>query len=191
MVCMLPCVRFVCFVRSGLRNSAANATLGTGEWLALTRQGLSPCKNHRASWRTIRYLIRRCGWVWIPALQSSWRQLLRAPDNKRLGRPGSLRGRISNDLGSVHMPAWIIFTRAPLIDAISTHKIDILNHCFARICFRFRFNLSFYYFLTDHHSPTNCISAINSVLNFLYTSVLHKSINFRTSSARAWPRFTI
>ena len=30
-------------------NSATGATLDTGEWLTLTRQGLSPCKMHQAS----------------------------------------------------------------------------------------------------------------------------------------------
>jgi len=29
-----------------------DATLGTGGWLDLTQQGLSPCKKYRASWRS-------------------------------------------------------------------------------------------------------------------------------------------
>ena len=47
--CMILCVRFTCFVRSAWRNSATGATLDTGGWLTLTRQGLTPCKMHQAS----------------------------------------------------------------------------------------------------------------------------------------------
>ena len=47
--CMILCVRFTCFVRSAWRNSATGATLDTGGWLTLTRQGLAPCKMHQAS----------------------------------------------------------------------------------------------------------------------------------------------
>ncbi|MGH8655031.1 MAG: hypothetical protein ACREYE_23950, partial [Gammaproteobacteria bacterium] len=36
-----------CFVRRSL-DSSTDATLDTGGWLALTRQGLSPCKMRRA-----------------------------------------------------------------------------------------------------------------------------------------------
>ncbi|MBQ0731425.1 MAG: hypothetical protein KBT75_12035 [Oleispira antarctica] len=55
------CVRFTCFVRllylilkknTGKyfrsTNSATGATLDTGGWLNLTRQGLAPCKMHQA-----------------------------------------------------------------------------------------------------------------------------------------------
>jgi len=53
--CTILCVRFTHFVN--LRKfffkknfgSAMGATLDTGGWLALTRQGLSPCKMHQAS----------------------------------------------------------------------------------------------------------------------------------------------
>jgi len=47
--CMILCVRFTCFVRPATRNSATGATLDTGGWLTLTRQGLAPCKMHQAS----------------------------------------------------------------------------------------------------------------------------------------------
>ena len=62
--CELPaaytilCVRFTHFVRLlelQLLNSgsAMDATLDTGGWLDLTRQGLAPCKMHQAlTWRT-------------------------------------------------------------------------------------------------------------------------------------------
>jgi hypothetical protein len=42
------CVRFTCLVRHSF-DSATGATLNTGGWLALTRQGLSPCKIRQAS----------------------------------------------------------------------------------------------------------------------------------------------
>ena len=56
----LLCVRFTCFVRNvympltctgevTIRCSATGATLDTGGWLDLTRQGLPPCKVHQAS----------------------------------------------------------------------------------------------------------------------------------------------
>jgi len=45
---MVPCVRFVCFVRCYC-TSYTYATLGTGGWLALTRQGLASCKKRQAS----------------------------------------------------------------------------------------------------------------------------------------------
>jgi len=44
--CVVPCVRFNCFVR--LPSSSTAATLGMGGWLNLTRQGLSPCKKRQA-----------------------------------------------------------------------------------------------------------------------------------------------
>ncbi len=47
--CRILCVRFVCFVRGNSTRSATDATLDTGGWLNLTRQGLSPCKMHQAS----------------------------------------------------------------------------------------------------------------------------------------------
>ena len=47
--CTILCVRFVCFVRPPFAGSATDATLDTGGWLALPRQGLSPCKAHQAS----------------------------------------------------------------------------------------------------------------------------------------------
>src|SRR3990170_1295394 len=39
-------------VSFGLVTSSTTATLGTGGWLGLTRQGLPPCKKRQASWRT-------------------------------------------------------------------------------------------------------------------------------------------
>ena len=48
--CMILCVRFTCFVHSlPSKSSATGATLDTGGWLTLSRQGLSPCKMHQAS----------------------------------------------------------------------------------------------------------------------------------------------
>jgi uncharacterized protein YutE (UPF0331/DUF86 family) len=41
------CLRFACLVRRSL-GSATDARLDTGGWLALARQGLSPCKMRRA-----------------------------------------------------------------------------------------------------------------------------------------------
>ena len=43
------CVRFVHFVHRHSIGSATDATLDTGEWLALTRRGLAPRKTHQAS----------------------------------------------------------------------------------------------------------------------------------------------
>lgn len=46
---MVPCVRFKPFVRLVFRlASYGPATLGTGGWLDLTRQGLAPCKKRQA-----------------------------------------------------------------------------------------------------------------------------------------------
>src|SRR3954451_16011114 len=46
---MVPCVRFRPFVRFVSRlPSCGSATLGTGGWLGLTRQGLAPCKKRQA-----------------------------------------------------------------------------------------------------------------------------------------------
>ncbi|RQW83267.1 MAG: hypothetical protein EHM79_16575 [Geobacter sp.] len=42
------CLRFTCFVRRKLPDSATGARLDTGGWLTLTRQGLSPCKIRQA-----------------------------------------------------------------------------------------------------------------------------------------------
>ena len=39
-------------VSFGYKTSSTSATLGTGGWLGLTRQGLTPCKKRQASWRT-------------------------------------------------------------------------------------------------------------------------------------------
>jgi len=50
--CMILCVRFACLVRKKTipySYSVTDATLDTGGWLTLTRQGLSPCKMHQAS----------------------------------------------------------------------------------------------------------------------------------------------
>jgi hypothetical protein len=52
--CGLPCglCGSLCtlqLVRSGSQPSSPAATLGTGGWLGLTRQGLSPCKKRQAS----------------------------------------------------------------------------------------------------------------------------------------------
>ena len=52
--CGLPCglCGSLCtlqLVRSGSQPSSPTATLGTGGWLGLTRQGLSPCKKRQAS----------------------------------------------------------------------------------------------------------------------------------------------
>jgi hypothetical protein len=52
---MILCVRFICFVRRNSTRSATNATLDTGGWLDLTRQGLSPCKMHQASLGALTY----------------------------------------------------------------------------------------------------------------------------------------
>ena len=59
MAYMILCVRFTCFVRPVVNaftekrrlipDSATGATLDTGGWLNLTRQGLPPCKMHQAS----------------------------------------------------------------------------------------------------------------------------------------------
>jgi hypothetical protein len=50
--CTILCVRFTHFVHlSEVVNnfsSAVGATLDTGGWLALARQGLAPCKTHQA-----------------------------------------------------------------------------------------------------------------------------------------------
>ena len=50
--CTILCVRFTHFVRLWMSSkdigSAVGATLDTGDWLGLTRQGLSPCKMHQA-----------------------------------------------------------------------------------------------------------------------------------------------
>src|SRR5262245_27188752 len=44
------CLRFAHLVRcESPHDSAMDARLDTGEWLALTRQGLSPCKRRQAS----------------------------------------------------------------------------------------------------------------------------------------------
>lgn len=48
------CVRFASFVRlcrshNRWQRSAGHATLDTGGWLDLARQGLSPCKKRQAS----------------------------------------------------------------------------------------------------------------------------------------------
>ncbi|MGH8652357.1 MAG: hypothetical protein ACREYE_09370, partial [Gammaproteobacteria bacterium] len=55
-----------CFVRRSL-DSSTDATLDTGGWLALTRQGLSPCKMRRAFPSAIatepKRLWRRYLWV--------------------------------------------------------------------------------------------------------------------------------
>ena len=45
---MILCVRFACFVRENSTHSATDATLDTGGWLSLSRQGLSPCKIRQA-----------------------------------------------------------------------------------------------------------------------------------------------
>jgi hypothetical protein len=47
------CLRFACLVRLSLC-SATDARLDTGGWLALTRQGLSPCKIRQAFLGAIR-----------------------------------------------------------------------------------------------------------------------------------------
>jgi hypothetical protein len=54
--CTILCVRFTHFVhlwkllvKTNNFDSAVGATLDTGGWLALSRQGLSPCKMHQAS----------------------------------------------------------------------------------------------------------------------------------------------
>ena len=55
---MILCVRFDCFVRGNSTCSATAATLDTGDWLSLTRQGLSPCKMHQALLGTQRPFLR-------------------------------------------------------------------------------------------------------------------------------------
>jgi hypothetical protein len=47
--CMILCVRFVWVVQHYMSILPNHATLDTGGWLTLTRQGLSPCKMHQAS----------------------------------------------------------------------------------------------------------------------------------------------
>ena len=47
--CTMLCVRFVSRVHRNDSGSARDATLDTGGWLALTRQGRAPCKTHQAS----------------------------------------------------------------------------------------------------------------------------------------------
>jgi hypothetical protein len=56
------CLRFVHLVRRVYNhNSAMDARLDTGGWLALTRQGLSPCKRRQAYLGAITLGIRRGG----------------------------------------------------------------------------------------------------------------------------------
>ena len=45
--CIVPCVRFVWVVRQIKSILPGHATLGTGGWLNLTQQGLSPCKRYQ------------------------------------------------------------------------------------------------------------------------------------------------
>lgn len=66
---MVPCVRFRPFVRFVARlSSSRSATLGTGGWLDLTRQGLAPCKKRQAclgahgSADERRLAVRSMGW---------------------------------------------------------------------------------------------------------------------------------
>src|SRR5438094_9235748 len=47
--CVVPCVRFNCFVRLYIRASSTVATLGMSGWLDLPQQGLPPCKKRQAS----------------------------------------------------------------------------------------------------------------------------------------------
>ena len=46
-------------VRSGSHPSSPTATLGTGGWLGLTRQGLSPCKKRQASLGVLTFEVTR------------------------------------------------------------------------------------------------------------------------------------
>ena len=54
----VPCVRFICFVRC-FCTSSTYATLGTGGWLDLPRQGLPPCKKRQASLGVLTLGVRR------------------------------------------------------------------------------------------------------------------------------------
>jgi len=57
-----PCVRFaslvrLCSSRNHLQRSAGHATLDTGGWLDLARQGLSPCKKRQASLAALTFKV--------------------------------------------------------------------------------------------------------------------------------------
>jgi hypothetical protein len=67
---MVPCVRFRPFVQFVFRlSSYGSATLGTGGWLDLARQGLAPCKKRQAclgahgSADERRLAVRSIGWL--------------------------------------------------------------------------------------------------------------------------------
>ena len=55
------CLRFTCLVRQRPVDSATGARLDTGGWLALTRQGLSPCKIRQAFLGAVTLGVRRGG----------------------------------------------------------------------------------------------------------------------------------
>jgi hypothetical protein len=52
-----------CSLRTS-RNSATSATLDTGRWLTLTRQGLAPCKIHQASLGALTLDCRQSSYKW-------------------------------------------------------------------------------------------------------------------------------
>ncbi len=54
--CVVPCVRFNCFVRLSFTSSTV-ATLGMSGWLDLPQQGLSPCKKRQASLGALTYSV--------------------------------------------------------------------------------------------------------------------------------------
>jgi hypothetical protein len=59
---MVPCVRFRPFVQFVSRlTSYGSATLGTGGWLDLTRQGLTPCKKRQACLGAHAVALQRAG----------------------------------------------------------------------------------------------------------------------------------
>ena len=68
--CTILCVRFTHFVHllKCITNfdSAGGATLDTGGWLTLSRQGLSPCKMHQASLGALTF------WVTGATSGASW-----------------------------------------------------------------------------------------------------------------------
>ena len=98
--CMILCVRFTCFVRSAWRNSATGATLDTGGWLNLTRQGLTPCKMHQAS-------------LGAPTLLFSGRGFLRSAAKALLCYYSSFRNLKSSSLNPIFLfnSASIAFPR--------------------------------------------------------------------------------
>src|SRR2546422_7330975 len=59
--CVVPCVRFNCFVRLYISASSTVATLGMSGWLDLPQQGLPPCKKRQASLGALTLRLSRRG----------------------------------------------------------------------------------------------------------------------------------